>query len=89
MPRCYTLKVIVRVHIFGELARELSCKAITVDVMSPAKVRDVNLALVVKHPMKAQFFQTARLAVNHAFSSPDTPVQSSDEVALIELVGGG
>lgn len=81
--------MIVRVLIFGELARDLSCKEIAVDVQSPAKVRDINLALAAKYPAKSQLFQTARLAVNHAFSSPDSQVQANDEVALIELVGGG
>lgn len=81
--------MIVHVLIFGELARELSCKEIVVDVESTAKVRDVNLALAAKFPAKSELFQTARLAVNHAFTSPDSPINASDEVALIELVGGG
>ena len=81
--------MIVHVLIFGELARELSCKEIVIDVESTAKVRDINLALAAKFPAKSQFFQTARLAVNHAFTSPDSPINASDEVALIELVGGG
>ena len=79
----------IRVLIFGSLARELSCKDIAVDVAEPATVRDVNQALAAKHPFKAAFFQSARLAVNHAFAKPDAPVQPNDEVALIELVGGG
>lgn len=81
--------MIVHVLIFGELARELSCKEIVVDVESTAKVRDVNLALAAKFPAKSQLFQAARLAVNHAFTSPDSPINATDEVALIELVGGG
>ena len=81
--------MIVHVLIFGELARELSCKEIVVDVESTVKVRDINLALAAKFPAKSQFFQTARLAVNHAFTSPDSPINATDEVALIELVGGG
>ena len=81
--------MIVHVLIFGELARELSCKEIVVDVESTAKVRDVNLALAAKFPAKSLLFQTARLAVNHAFTSPDSPINATDEVALIELVGGG
>ena len=79
----------IRVLIFGSLARELSCKDIAVDVAAPATARDVNQALASKHPSKAAFFQSARLAVNHAFAAPDSPVQQGDEVALIELVGGG
>ena len=79
----------IRVLIFGSLARELSCKDIAVDVSKSATVCDINQALASKHPSKAAFFQSARLAVNHAFAKPDAPVQPNDEVALIELVGGG
>ena len=79
----------IRVLIFGSLARELSCKDIAVDVSESATVCDINQALASKHPSKAAFFQSARLAVNHAFAKPDAPVQPTDEVALIELVGGG
>ena len=79
----------IRVLIFGSLARELSCKDIAVDVAELATVRDVNQALAAKHPFKAAFFQSARLAVNHVFAAPSSPVQQGDEVALIELVGGG
>jgi len=79
----------IRVLIFGALAREMSCKELVVDVCAPAAVRDVNAALAAKFPHKAAFFHSARLAVNHAFAIPNAPVQITDEVALIELVGGG
>jgi len=79
----------IRVLIFGALAREMSCKEITIAVTASATVRDINQALAAKHPSKAAFFQSARLAVNHAFAAPGSPVQQADEVALIELVGGG
>jgi len=79
----------IRVLIFGALAREMSCKELVVDVCAPATVRDVNMSLAAKFPHKNTFFQSARLAVNHTFAKPDAPVQPTDEVALIELVGGG
>ncbi len=81
--------MIIRVLIFGSLAREMSCKELLVDVCAPATVHDVNMSLATKFPHKYNFFQSARLAVNHAFAKPDAPVQPTDEVALIELVGGG
>jgi len=79
----------IRVLIFGALAREMSCKELVVDVCAHATVRDVNASLAAKFPPKAAFFHSARLAVNHTFAMPDAPVQPTDEVALIELVGGG
>ena len=78
-----------RVLIFGSLARELSCASIAVDVPDNASVRDVNEALAASHPHKATFFRGARLAVNHSFRSVDAPLRAGDEIALVELVGGG
>ncbi|MSR04031.1 MAG: molybdopterin synthase sulfur carrier subunit [Phycisphaerales bacterium] len=81
--------MVFRVLIFGSLARELSCASIAVDVPDNASVRDVNEALAASHPHKATFFRGARLAVNHSFRSVDEPLRAGDEIALVELVGGG
>jgi len=88
--RNVTLQIMVfRVLIFGSLAREFSCASIAVDVPDNASVRDVNEALAVRYPHKSTFFRGARLAVNHSFRSADVPLRAGDEIALIELVGGG
>ena len=81
--------MVFRVLIFGSLARELSCASIAVDVPDNASVRDVNEALAASHPHKATFFRGARLAVYHSFRSVDAPLRAGDEIALVELVGGG
>ena len=81
--------MVFRVLIFGSLAREFSCASITVDVPDNASVRDVSEALAVRYPLKSTFFRGARLAVNHSFRSADVPLRAGDEIALIELVGGG
>ena len=81
--------MVFRVLIFGSLARELSCASIAVDVPDNASVRDVNEALAASHPHNATFFRGARLAVNHSFRSVDAPLRAGDEIALVELVGGG
>ena len=88
--RNVTLQIMVfRVLIFGSLARELSCASIAAEVPDNASVRDVNEALAVRYPHKSTFFRGARLAVNHSFRSADVPLRAGDEIALIELVGGG
>jgi molybdopterin converting factor small subunit len=81
--------MVFRVLIFGPLARELACASITVDVPDNASARDVSDALAACYPHKSTFFRGARLAVNHAFQPEETPLQAGDEIALIELVGGG
>lgn len=85
-----TLQIMVfRVLIFGSLARELSCASIAVDVPDNASVRDVNEALAARYPHKSTFFRAARLAVNHAFQPTGAPLRAGDEIAVVELVGGG
>ncbi|MEI6474934.1 MAG: MoaD/ThiS family protein [Planctomycetota bacterium] len=81
--------MVFRVLIFGSLARELSCASIAVEVPDSASVRDVNEALAACHPHKSTFFRGARLAVNHSFRPADAPLRAGDEIALVELVGGG
>ena len=88
--RNVTLQIMVfRVLIFGPLARELSCASIAVDVPDNASVRDVNEALAARYPHKSTFFRAARLAVNHAFQPTGAPLRAGDEIAVVELVGGG
>lgn len=81
--------MIVRVHIFGPLAQTMGTRAIAVEVTEPATVAAVNAALALAHPDNAEFFRTARLAVNSAFASGTHAVGTGDEVALIEMVSGG
>ncbi len=88
--RNVTLQFMVfRVLIFGSLAHELSCASIAVDVPDNGSARDVNEALAARYPHKATFFRGARLAVNHAFQSAEVPLHAGDEIAVVELVGGG
>ncbi len=81
--------MVIRIRIFGALAKQLDARDIQVDVAEPVSVRAVNQALAAKYPSQSAFFSGARLAVNHAFGRADTPIGCTDEVALIELVGGG
>lgn len=81
--------MVFRVLIFGSLARELSCRDIEIDLPDGATVRDANEALAVLHPHRASFLGSARLAVNHAFRPAETVLRAGDELAVIELVGGG
>lgn len=78
-----------RVLIFGSLARELSCRDIEISVPEGSTVRDANEALAALHPHKAAFLRSARLALNHAFRPAETVLRPGDELAVIELVGGG
>lgn len=80
--------MLVRVLIFGPLRQELG-DVIAVELPARATVATVNAALAEKYPQRAEFFRSARLAVNSAFGAANQPVKEGDEVALIELVSGG
>lgn len=79
----------VRVLIFGSLAQELGAREVILDVASPCAGQDVNIALAARFPARAAFFRAARLAVNGSFANADQAIAPGDEVAVIELVGGG
>ena len=81
--------VMVRVLIFGPLAAELGAREIVLEIAEPATVSAVNAALAAGFPDRAAFFRSARLAVNHALAHPGHPIGPGDEVAVIELLGGG
>lgn len=81
--------MMVRVLIFGPLSRTMGTRAIAVETAEPTTVADVNEALARTQPERAEFFRTARLAVNGAFAARTHPIESVDEVALIEMVSGG
>ncbi len=74
---------------FGTLAQELGRHAVAVDVPSPVTVQAVTHALARLFPARATLFEQARIAINSAFAQPDDAVHPGDEVAVIELVGGG
>lgn len=76
------------VLLFGPAARMAGRERITVDARGTT-VRDVLAAIALGHPELAPALGAARLAVNHAISSPETTITPGDEVALIALLGGG
>jgi len=81
--------MMVRVLFFGPLARELGAREVSVEVGDQATGADVGSRLAAMFPDKGPFFRSARLSVNGVLGRPETPVREGDELAVIELVGGG
>lgn len=79
----------VEILLFGAAAAAVKAERLPVTLPAAATVRDALEALAIQHPALRQLLQSARLAVNHAFARPETPIRPGDEVALISLVGGG
>lgn len=85
----YTFPVQLDVLIFGSAAVAAGRDRVSVHVADTARVADVVVALAEQHPTLRFALAPARVAVNHAFAAPTSPVAPGDEVALITLVGGG
>jgi molybdopterin converting factor small subunit len=81
--------MLVRVLVFGPLKFDLGGPSIDIDLPEPGTVASLRLALAARFPSRAALLRTARLAINQAFAAPDQPIRAGDEIALIELVGGG
>lgn len=79
----------VRVLMFGPLAQELGERSVEVSVRAGAGVEDVRAALAARFPSRAGLLGAARLAVNGRIAGDGEAVREGDEVAVIELVGGG
>ncbi len=86
----------LEVLLFGPAAHAAQASRVPVAVVvsphehaSGPAVRDVLGALGEQHPALRAALSGARLAVNHAFVTPETRVAPGDELALISLVGGG
>lgn len=80
----------VRVLIFGPLARVCGAREVVLELPEGATASEVNRALVLRFGESAGFsWAGARLAVNGAFAGDGHVLQDGDEVAVIEMVGGG
>jgi len=77
------------VLVFGSAAIAAKADRVRVRLGDAPTLADVARALAAQHPAIAFSLQSPRFAVNQAFASLSTPIASTDEVALITLVGGG
>jgi molybdopterin converting factor small subunit len=77
-----------RVLLFGPAAAAAGTNQITLESASPLTAA-ATLERLAENPRLRPLLQGARLAVNHAFVSPDHPITGRDEVALIAMVSGG
>lgn len=79
----------VEVLIFGAAAHHANTDRVPITLTDSATASDALNALARQHPHLAFATSGARLAINHAFAAPDSPILPTDELALISLVGGG
>ncbi|MBX9737073.1 MAG: MoaD/ThiS family protein [Phycisphaerales bacterium] len=85
----------VQVLIFGAAARAAGADRVAVRLthrgsdQGVATTAEVLRSLGEQHAALGPALVGARLAVNHQFATADQTIRSTDEVALISLVGGG
>lgn len=78
-----------RVVLFGPAREAIGAEEAIVDAPSEATAGSVISALAAKHPELEVLLPRARVAVNREYVDAETPVTSSDEIAVIPPVGGG
>ncbi|MFN7019791.1 MAG: MoaD/ThiS family protein [Phycisphaerales bacterium] len=79
----------VVVSLFGPLASAVGTNQCTVRLGKDRTPEAVLGALAAEFPQAAPLLTGSRLAVNHRFATPGTPVLPSDHLAVIGLVSGG
>lgn len=77
------------IRLFATLRDHAGQSSIQVMLDEPATVRDMLTAVTVSYPQLAQILPTTIVAVNKAFASAETPLQSTDEIAIFPPVSGG
>ena len=79
------------VKLFGPLADAAQTPVLHISVPAAADMNAARLMghIADTHPALAHLLGNARLAVNCGFVTPDHPVSTSDELALIGMVSGG
>lgn len=80
----------ITVLLFGPQAQSVGASRVQVEVAADsATAGGVLERLPSVAPSLAASIGASRLAINHEFAEPATPVAPGDEVALIGMVSGG
>lgn len=87
----FALSWVMRILVFGPLARAAGASSIVVDVAKGASLAEARARLTQARPELAAMVRACRFAVDHSFVADEEAVQPNegDEVALIGLVSGG
>lgn len=88
------LNLPVKVLLFGGMRDALHAGHIEITVVYPAAqatacVADLLEACRAQFPAAAPWLPHLRVAVNHEYATPQTPIKEGDEVALIPPIAGG
>ncbi|MCB8943219.1 MAG: molybdopterin converting factor subunit 1 [Ardenticatenaceae bacterium] len=77
------------IRLFATLKDRAGKPQIEVDLPDSSTVEQLLTAVAADYPQLAPALPTVLVAVNKAFASPHTPIQTGDEVALFPPVSGG
>ncbi|MBZ0172893.1 MAG: MoaD/ThiS family protein [Phycisphaerales bacterium] len=79
----------IEIRLFGEEARAAGANTLAVDLDAPATCGSLRDAMRTQAPVLASSLGWARLTVNGRYADDKTPIEETDEIALIGLVSGG
>lgn len=79
----------IRILLFAAVAEALGQRSITLQLPSPASVRDVIQHLEHAYPHASELIRVAVIARNQEYAAWDETVLPGDEIALIPPVSGG
>ncbi|MBL0387512.1 molybdenum cofactor biosynthesis protein MoaE [Tumebacillus sp. ITR2] len=79
----------INVHLFAGVAEAVGSRTWSGDLPEGATVADLFARLADEHPGASSLLRVAFASVNHAYSTPETVLSSSDEIAILPPVSGG
>ncbi len=78
-----------KVLLFATLRDLAGQESVNVHLPAEATVGQLRRALAEQYPALTPYLDTAIIAVNHAFTTDDTPFRPEDEIAAFPPVSGG
>lgn len=80
----------LHVLVFGPQAQSVDTERLVIAGIHFPITADALMSKIAEaYPDLAPSLGVSRIAINHAFAAPDSPIACGDEVALVGLISGG
>lgn len=80
----------LQVLVFGPQAHTVGAERLHIEgVEFPITAAELMTQIAAAYPGLANSLGVSRIAINHAFATPDRSIARGDEVALVGLISGG
>lgn len=79
----------ITVQLFAGVAQAVGARVWTGELQAGARVADLFAAITQEHPHAEPILRISFASVNQTYTTPDTLLQETDEIAILPPVSGG